>query len=991
MASLETRMRRVPPLQISFKLSLYLTALAGLAGGFTARAQPRLYSQETEQFRVVYYTPAHEYLAPLLIRSLENALRFEGRVFGYKPTGKVTVLITDFQDSGYGSAGSIPANNIQIGIAPFNLVFETMPAAERIGLVANHELTHVMMADKTAPRDALFRKLFGGKIVPNTDDPVSIPFSFLGSPRQYSPRWFHEGPATFMETWMAGGLGRGLAGYDEMLFRSLARENRHIYEMVGLESEGTAADFQVGANSYLYGTRFMNHLAREFGPDKLVQWLVRNDSSHAYFESQFRQVYGKALGEEWKHWIADERQWQEANLKLIRQYPVTPVELISPKILGSISRSYYDPEARAIYVAVRHLGRVPYLAAIQLDSGKVEHLTDVFGGALYDVASLAFDRLGGRLFFTTDNNETRDLKVYDLKTRKTAKIADDLRIGDIVFNQKDGSLWGMRHNNGLSTIMRMEAPYNKPQALHTFPFASDFFDVDLSPDGEQLTGAMTDETGTQRLVRFRTADLIVGKAEPEVLQDFQFNSPGSFAFSPDGRYLYGSSYTTGASNLFRYELETKKLEALSNTETGLFRPMPLPSGSIAAFEYSSQGFRLVKLPVRVIEDVNAIPYLGQAAIEKFPELKTWKLPSRDTINDLELRTYAGVYHPMRNLRLSSVYPIVQGYQNTQAGGLRFNFSDPLSLSRLTATVSYSPDQALPLRDRIHLGLQANYWDWGLTGYFNNADFYDLFGPTKLSRRGFGLVGEKKKVLILDRLDLTLRLGGYSGLDRLPDYQNVSTSHSQFLTSSATLAYARLEKTLGAVEDERGNSWTLNARMSHTFPRSFPRAWATYNRGFLTPIRHSSIWVRSSAGKAFGDSGDPFSSFYFGAFGNNWVDKLDYSRYREYYSFPGVKLNQLGARSFAKSLVELNLPPVRFRQAGSTMAYVNWARLSLFSGALAANPGGERGRGYVNAGAQLDFRLVFFSYAKSTFSAGFAAARDRAGHTGTQVMFSLKLF
>ena len=65
---------------------------------------------------------------------------------------------------------------------------------------------------------------------------------------------------------MNGGLGRALGGYDEMVFRSLARENQYIYQVVGLESEGTAADFQVGANSYLYGTRFMNYLALAVRP-----------------------------------------------------------------------------------------------------------------------------------------------------------------------------------------------------------------------------------------------------------------------------------------------------------------------------------------------------------------------------------------------------------------------------------------------------------------------------------------------------------------------------------------------------------------------------------------------------------------------------------------------------------------------------------------------------------------------------------------------------
>ena len=958
----------------------------------SASAQVRLYSQETERFRVVYYTPFHEYLAPPLIRSLENAARFDQRMFGYRPQGKVTVLLQDFQDFGNGSAITVPKNFIQIGIAPTNPVYETMPSAEQIGLASNHELTHIVVGDKATWRDATFRSIFGGKILANADDPISIGFSYLASPRHYSPRWFHEGTATFMETWMGGGLGRALGGYDEMMFRSMARENRYIYEFVGLESEGTAADFQVGANSYLYGTRFMNYLALTYGPGKLVTWMTRSDSSRAYFESDFQRVYGNSLSEAWKHWIDDERARQSANLKVIREYPVTETAPVSPKVLGSVSRPYFDSQTGLIYAAVRHTGRMAYIAAIHPDTGRVEHLTDVHGGALYYVASLAFDPEGRRLFFTTNNAALRTLNVFDLSTRKTEVLARNLRVGDLVFNGHDGSLWGMMHNNGLSSIVRLEPPFHSPKILYTLPYPSDLFDLDLSPDGEQLTGAFIDDTATQRLVRFRTSDLLSGNTSYEVLQDFQFNSPGNFTFSPDGRYLYGSSYQTGVSNLFRFDLETKKLEALSNTETGLFRPILLPDGELAAFEYSAQGFRLVKLPVKEIEDVNAIPYLGQLVVEKHPELKSWKLPPRTTINDLELRTYAGIYKPWQHMELQSMYPIVQGYNNSPAGGVRFDFGDGLNLARVTTTLSYSPDSALALRDRFHVALDANYWDWRLAGYFNRADFYDLFGPTKVARRGFGLLGEKRKNLLFDsdrKLDLKMSLAGYSGLDRLPDYQNVAVSHTQFIRGTASLEYTNLEKSLGAIEDERGAAWRVTAQADQTFPKTFPRVWAEYNRGFLTPLRNSSLWIRSSAGKQFGDASDPFANFYFGAFGNNWVDKGDFSRYREYHSFPGAHLNEIGANNFVKSMAEWDLPPIRFRSLGNTAFYCNWARVALFSSVLAANL--DHARAYVDAGAQVDFRLVFFTYAKTTLSAGFGAARDRAGHTGTEAMFSLKIF
>ena len=67
-------------------------------------------------------------------------------------------------------------------------------------------------------------------------------------------------------------------------------------------------------------------------------------------------------------------------------------------------------------------------------------------------ASLAFDPDGRRLFFTTNNTHgLRNLNVFDLKTRKRSAIGHNLRVGDLVFNRKDGSLWGVRHDNGLSS------------------------------------------------------------------------------------------------------------------------------------------------------------------------------------------------------------------------------------------------------------------------------------------------------------------------------------------------------------------------------------------------------------------------------------------------------------------------------------------------------------------------------------------------------------
>src|SRR5678816_2531910 len=96
----------------------------------------------------------------------------------------------------------------------------------------------------------------------------------------------------FVDTWMAGGLGRAQGAYDEMVFRSMVRDQSRFYDPLGLASELTKVDFQQEANSYLYGTRFMSYLAHRYGPESLLRWTTRTDGSKAYYASRFRQVYG---------------------------------------------------------------------------------------------------------------------------------------------------------------------------------------------------------------------------------------------------------------------------------------------------------------------------------------------------------------------------------------------------------------------------------------------------------------------------------------------------------------------------------------------------------------------------------------------------------------------------------------------------------------------------------------------------------------------------
>ena len=115
-------------------------------------------------------------------------------------------------------------------------------------------------------------------------------------------------------------------------------------------------------------------------------------------------------------------------------------------------------------------------------------------------------------------------------------------------------------------------------------------DLDISRDGRLLSASVSDDKGDQFLRVWRLDRLLAGDVTPLREYGFGQSVPESFVFSPDGRYLYGSSYYTGVSNIFRYEVASGEIEAVSNAESGFFRPVPLADGRLVVLAYTGEGF-----------------------------------------------------------------------------------------------------------------------------------------------------------------------------------------------------------------------------------------------------------------------------------------------------------------------------------------------------------------------------------------------------------------
>jgi hypothetical protein len=993
---------------------------------FLNEAFPQLNKIETKDFNIVSTNPQFDYVLNHAIRCSHNALDFHKILFEYDPKEKIFVLFQDFGDYGNGGATSLPNNLISTCIAPLNYAFESSVAGERVFSIMNHELVHIAALDNASQSDLFYRKLFMGKVKSSNEHPISIFYSYLTNPRYYSPRWLHEGIAVFVETWMDGGKGNALGNYDEMFFRTRVLEGSRIYTAQGLASAGTSADFMSKANYYYYGTRFVSYLAYQHGPDKLMDWIKRKEDSKRGYTSHFKHVFGINLSNAWDDWIAFEKDFQNKAIEKLKQNTISKDTLITDKVLGGVSLAYHDKKRNTVYVAVNYPGKIPHIAALDLKTGKIKRLKDVKGPTLFNVTSLAYDEKNELLFYTTDNDDKRDLNSYNLKTGQSKLLQKDCRIGDLAFNKVDDALWGVKHLNGISTLVKIpkinpEKPtnlYSIWEQKYTLPYGSDMFDMDISPDGLSLSAGVTDMNGNQflniyDLNSFSSSDK--DKVTFKEVFNFDVASPQSFKYSADGSYLLGSSYYSGVSNIFKVDTKTLDIEILTNALTGYFRPVPIDDEKMFAFKYTSHGFAPVYIDHEESINASAIDFLGNKTVEKYPELKDWTtaVPNFQNFDDESLNAKRGIYIPKKEIKLNYAYPTIIGYKNKVGVGYKFKLQDPLGLKSIDFSISYTPNKwknnfddaqgDIDKDEQFHASF--NYSTAKLSGFltgkydfyafYNQADFYDLFGPTKRSRKGINVGFDYNQSLIYDNpinLDINVGASAYYGLNQSPAFQQIEFPDDNFNTNLFyniynTFAYRDLRGSVGAVDAEKGVKSSLTLANTITKGRFFPRIYGTIDLGFQLPVDHTSFWIRNSFGNSFSKDFNPFTRFGFASFGNNYIDNASSKMYRGSFSFAGLSYDaekSIIAKSFFKSTLELALPPIRYRKFGFFNLFATHSHATIFAGGLFTKNydtvedmnqvlNVEYSESFRNIGFQVDTKLVMFSHLSSTFSFGWARA------------------
>ena len=556
----------------------------------------------------------------------------------------------------------------------------------------------------------------------------------------------------------------------------------------------------------------------------------------------------------------------------------------------------------------------------------------------------------------------------------------------------------------------MDRDLENPEVIYAFPFGVSVFDTDISHDGKWLSLTSQGDNGEHTLLLFNTEELAKAIFKPVKLITWKDSNLGQFRFSLDDKYLIGSSYYTGVSNLWQINLETREMEMLSNTDIGLFAPLEITPGQLLALQFKRDGLQPVLLSREVVKDANAVKLYGQLAYENNKEAMEQVGLLRDSLprkNFGDIYNNITSYNVFKEMKFAGAYPIISGFTDSKAWnhmtpvlGYRFNVNDPVGLSSMKLSVGLSPWSNNAWKNRFHVDFDWKYYFWNLKAAWNHTDFYDLFGPMRKSRKGYvvQLAYDYSNTLIspYDK-SWGFSVAAYGDMDALPLYQEIGVQDVRTMqTASIYGEWSKTRTSLGGVMKEQGYELGVEGYGYLAGGRVYPSVEATGNFGTLVPFdRNTSFWLRTAAGHNFGDEESVFGNTYFGGFRNNYVDNRNAFQYRTSLAMPGAAIDAISAHSYAKATAELNLRPLRLNNFGALFCYPTWIQCSLFGTGLSAwNPNSSH-KMYYSTGIQLTTELVFLNYLKTTLSIGYGHLFAPAGFDGgkrgnNEFMISLKL-
>jgi hypothetical protein len=518
---------------------------------------------ETAHFILTFEVGLEEHARRVATRA-EAAYALLERAYGSTPNGKVRLVIVDQGDVFNGAATPSPTNRI-IAFAHTPVEGDLFYTDDPVELLVTHELAHVFHLDEARRGWRFLRWVFGRS-------ELTFPHLFDGS-------YLIEGLATFYESRLTdGGRVRG-ARFPEMLRAAL------------LETEGPKldeAESDPGAwpldRHYVFGSLFLDYLANRYGGETPAAWMARRAGSFGSIFSRGAGAGdlfgGKSLPEEWRAWIAAER---DAALRLRERLRASPLGLADTQRLCNVAHytafPRVSPDGSHIAFLASDEGRRPlglYVADLQACSPRRIARVDSAHAFTWspDGRSIVFSQR-----VLVDNARVLgDLYRVEIASGSISRVTRSARLSSPDFHRDGRTIVAVQYDRDRSRLVTVDIASGKIAPLTEFSAGVAWGPARWSPDGTRLAAV--------RFTRGASFDLVLLSAEGRLLQSLTGDRalesvPEWDAGAPGGiGRLFFTSDRTGVRELYGLELEgdsNVRLYLMARVATGFHELTVVPT------------------------------------------------------------------------------------------------------------------------------------------------------------------------------------------------------------------------------------------------------------------------------------------------------------------------------------------------------------------------------------------------------------------------------
>ena len=689
-------LRKEYPLRRAIFLAIAALFLAGAA-------QAQIKTIVTDHFRV-HFSLGAEGTARRVAETCEEVFPTLAAAYDYYDDFRtIHVIVLDNSDVLGNGWANYYSNTMAIWAT--SLDFELRGSHDWIKNVVTHELTHIMTLNKARKKWPFqFALLSVSRFDSNPDITFQFPLYHLNAPRGWT-----EGIAQY---------GAQKFGYDswdshrDMLLRMAVLED----DLLSWEEMGTVWDRTgkfYGEFVYNQGYAMMVYLHEQYGTEKVDE--LTHQIGSLSFDPAIRRVLGISADQFYADWVAfltENYGRLESEIREQGFFEGAPLDEVNEGVLEYHPALSPDGKKLAYLTSEKQDFAITSLKIYDFETQKKTKLKGWID------TRIGWSPDGEEIVFVRNKGGFNDLYIYNLAADKERRISANLRAKDPSFSP-DGQRIAFVHNeDGTNNLGLIDRDGTDLVYLTNNNDATQYMAPRFSPDGEWLLFSVF--RGEDRDIAMMRADSpprpkIFEKAKKkkkseddedeegeeeaeETIDVFPdtvaFAHPDSSGFRavvaspaderdphwlPDGSGFVFASDQSGIFNIYRYRLENREVEQLTNVIGGAFVPTVAADESVVYSGYRSNDYSLYRFEMGEFER-NA--HFEPVAMRDYRSI----FDGPKLADQFQIATYRG-RNVLRYIPILQVGPTYVGNTfglNQASGGLQFSTGDMLGGQELTA-------------------------------------------------------------------------------------------------------------------------------------------------------------------------------------------------------------------------------------------------------------------------------------------------------------------